>query len=147
MVSYPFPESVVPQKYIGHCFVFINLGNLFSSFGLCCVSSLTVMNFVQLLSEYLAVLKCVCVCVCVFEVFHTRTYEKPTYIGEKVGNLSPQKSKSWQPRGYFPCTLVEIGPFHPSVYFPHRKNKNSSFVRFTLSLAVRLCPLKSRTTH
>lgn len=51
--------------------------------------------------------------------------------------IAHHRSDSWQPREYFFLyTLVEIGPFLPSLYFPHHKNKKSPFVRFTLSLVL-----------
>lgn len=86
------------------------------------------------------------VCVCL-KSFRLETYGRLTYVGEKDGNISLQKCNSWQPRGYFPYTLLERGSFFPGMYFPPHKNKKSSFVGFTVSMTLCLCPHKSTTTH
>lgn len=87
---------------------FDRVGSFTSFLWLCHVSPLIHMNSMRLLSEYLAVMKRMYMCL---KSFRLETYGRLTYVGEKDGNISLQKWNSWQPRGYFPYTLLERGLF------------------------------------
>lgn len=123
-----FSGSVAPQTEIGRCSVFIDWGHLFPPFGLCHVSSVIHMNSTSLLSEHLAAMKRVCVCLrSLWEANVCRRGRWRDFTAE-VKLLATQTA--------FSITLVGKGSFPPSVCFSPHKNKNSSFVRFTVSMTL-----------